>query len=673
MLNKKTIVADMAKYFRNVATNFTTEESCGKCTPCRIGTKRMLDMLKEISDGSGTFENLNALEELATYITENSLCGIGKTAPNLIRTAISNFKSKYAHNIVKIKINGVEIECPTNSTILDAAKIAGINIPTLCYLKETNEIGACSICVVEVKGSKDLVTACITPVSDGMEIATNSQKTRESRKTTLALILSNHRKDCLNCVRNLSCELQNLSSDFTMGDIPFVEDNQEAQIECSTLSIVRDNSKCVVCRRCTAVCSKTQGLSVIGATGRGIETTIGPPCGKPLGEVSCTLCGQCVIACPTAALAEVDDTAKVYKALSDETKHVVVITAPAIRVALGECFNFPIGTNVEGKMIAALRKLGFKKVFDVPVGADFTIMEESAEFIRRLQTGENLPILTSCCSSWVNYCEEYYPEFVPNLSSCKSPQMMLGALLKAYYANKMGIEPKNLYVVSVMPCVAKKDEIRRGHNQAVPGVHDIDVVITTRELANMIRESGIMFRELLDDKFDPALGISTGAGYIFGTSGGVMEAALRTVVEKVTDTVLDKVDFTELRGMQGVKEAEYDLNGKNVKVAVVSGLKNAGMLLARIKSGEAKYDMIEVMASPGGCIGGGGQPIHSSLNGIDVNKLRSLALYKGADDARPLYKSHESPIVQELYRDIIGEPGGEIAHKWLHTKYNIKP
>jgi len=662
---------EIAKFFHN----FTIDESCGKCTPCRIGTKRMQGILEKISDGHGTSADLDILEKLTDYITENSFCGIGQTAPNLVRSALAALRNEYDACTVKIKVNGMEIECPSTATILEAAKTAGINIPTLCYLKEINAIGACSICMVEVKGTSNLVASCVTPVSDGMEIFTHTQNVRDARRITLELILSNHRKDCLTCVRNLSCELQTLALNAGVKSVGFADDELKSQIECSTLHLVRDNSKCVLCRRCTAVCKGVQGVGVIGVHDRGFETYVGCDFDRHLGDAACVSCGQCVVVCPTGALTEVDDTATVYEALADDTKYVVAITAPAVRVALGECFGMPIGTNVQGKMVSALRQLGFNEVFDVSVGADFTIMEESTEIIKRLETGEHLPIITSCCCSWINYCEQYYPEFIPNLSSCKPPQIMLGALLKAYYAKKIGIDPKDLFVVSVMPCTGKKEEIRRPHHQAIPGIFDIDVVITTRELGHMISTGGIMFHKLPDEEFDPALGISTGAGYIFGTSGGVMEAALRTIAEKMTDKVSDKVSFTELRGMQGVKETEYDLNGKKVKVAVVSGLKNTGNLLDSIKAGKARYDVVEVMASPGGCIGGGGQPIHdgATMNYININELRSLALYQGADDLRPLRKSHESPIVQEVYQHAIGEPGQKVAHEWLHTKYQARP
>ena len=577
-------------------------------------------------------------------------------------------------NTVKIQINGQEIECPSTATVLEAAKSAGIEIPTLCYLKEINAIGACRICMVEIKGARTLATACVYPVSDGMEVFTNTQKVRDARRVTLELILSNHRKHCLTCVRSQNCELQKLATDFAVDGLRFADDDLEAEIECSSAHLVRDNSKCVLCRRCVAVCRDNQDVAVIGANERGFATHIGSPFGRNLGETACVSCGQCIVVCPTGALTEVDDTGRVYEALADAGKHVVVATAPAVRVALGECFGMPIGTNVEGKMVASLRRLGFDQVFDVDFAADVTIMEEGAEIIGRMQSGENLPIITSCSPGWIRYCEQYYPEFIPNLSSCKSPQQMQGALVKAYYAKQMGIDPKDIFMVSIMPCTAKKYEILRPNQQAVPGIPDVDAVLTTRELGRMIANAGLMFQNLPDEAFDPALGISTGAGYIFGTSGGVMEAALRTVVEKVTGKTLEKVDFCDVRGMAGIKEAEYDLDGTKVKVAVVSGLTNTGELLDRIKAGEAQYHVIEVMACPGGCINGGGQPIQSgfTMNFENVKELRSAALYQGEIDTRPLRKSHENPAVQALYKEI-GEPGGEIAHKWLHTSYRKMP
>ncbi|MCL2842708.1 MAG: NADH-dependent [FeFe] hydrogenase, group A6 [Oscillospiraceae bacterium] len=578
-------------------------------------------------------------------------------------------------SMINIKLNNMDLACPAGSTILEAARTAGIEIPTLCYLKEVNQIGACRVCVVEVKGARTLVAACVYPVSEGMEVFTNTTRVREARKKTLELILSNHRKDCLTCVRSQNCELQKLCIEHGVDQVRFADDELKAEIEASTAHLVRDNSKCVLCRRCVSICKKQQDVAVIGANDRGFATNIGSPFGRTLGEMACVSCGQCIIVCPTAALTEKDDTEKAYAALADPKKHVIAITAPAVRVALGECFGMPMGTNVEGKMVASLRRLGFDKVFDVGVGADFTIMEEGTEMMQRLETGENLPIITSCSPGWVRYCEQYYPEFIKNLSSCKSPQQMTGALIKTYYAQKMNIDPKDIFVVSVMPCTAKKYEIWRPNQQAVTGCNDIDVVVTTRELGRMISNAGLMFTNLQDEEFDPMLGISTGAGYTFGVTGGVTEAALRTVVEKLTGKELEKLVFEEVRGYDGIKEAQYDVAGRTVKIAIASGLTNAGNLLDSIKSGEANYDMIEVMGCPGGCVNGGGQPIQTgfvqSFN--DLREIRGSALYKGATDSRHLHKSHESPIVKEVYSECLGEPGGEKAHHWLHTTYKEQP
>ena len=574
---------------------------------------------------------------------------------------------------VKLKINGIEVECPANSTILEAARLADIEIPTLCYLKDINAIGSCRMCVVEVKGARGPVAACVYPVSEGMEVFTNTPLIQKSRKMTLELILSNHRKECLTCSRSQNCELQKLAKDFGLEHVRFGGD-LEPEIEASTPHLIRDNSKCILCRRCVAVCKYNQDAAVIGPNDRGFATHIGCAFDRDLSEVACVSCGQCTAVCPTGALVERDDTDKVFAAINDPAKHVVVGTAPAIRATLGECFGLPIGTNVEGKMVAALRRLGFDKVFDVDVSADLTIMEEGTEFLQRLKTGENLPIITSCSPGWIRYCEQYFPEFIPNLSTCKSPQQMFGAMMKTYYAQKMGIDPKDIVVVSVMPCTAKKFEIHRADEQAVPGLDDIDISITTRELARMIERAGIRFNELPDEEFDPIFGISTGAGVIFGATGGVMEAALRTVAEIVTGKELPSLDFKEVRGISGIKEAEYDLNGRVVRVAVASGLANAKKLLTSVKNGEAQYDIIEIMACPGGCINGGGQPIQpgSVRNFYELRELRAKALYD-QDKNMPMRKSHENPIIKELYDTFIGEPGGHKAHEWLHTSYVARP
>lgn len=571
--------------------------------------------------------------------------------------------------MVNLKIDNIPVSVPAGTTVLEAARNAGIKIPSLCFLKDINEIGACRICVVEVKGAKSLVASCVYPVSEGMEVFTNTEKVRHSRQLTLELILSNHRMDCLTCSRSGRCELQDLARDLGIDAVRYAADNLPPQIEDSAPHLIRDNSKCVLCRRCTAVCRKSQEVGVIGCNDRGFATHVGCAFDRDLNEVDCVSCGQCIVACPTGALQEKDDTARVWAALNDPTKHVVVGPAPSIRVTLGECFGMPIGTNVEGKMVTALRRLGFDKVFDVDNAADFTIMEEGTEFLHRLQNGGTLPLITSCSPGWIRFCEQHYPEMVPNLSSCKSPQQMFGTLVKTYYAEKMGINPRDIFVVSIMPCTAKKYEVRR-EEMRQHGWLPVDVSLTTRELGRMITRAGLLFQNLPDGEFDEMLGVSTGAATIFGASGGVMEAALRTVVEIVTKGEMKPLEFTEVRGMTGIKEASYDLPGKTVRVCVASGLANAKKVLDGVKSGEMQYDFIEIMACPGGCINGGGQPIqHADVrNWTDVRSLRARALY--TQDAGMTYRrSHENPIVQQVYREYLGEPGGHRAHELLHTIY----
>lgn len=571
--------------------------------------------------------------------------------------------------MVNLKIDNIPVSVPAGTTVLEAARNAGIKIPSLCFLKDINEIGACRICVVEVKGAKSLVASCVYPVSEGMEVFTNTEKVRHSRQLTLELILSNHRMDCLTCSRSGRCELQDLARDLGIDAVRYAADNLPPQIEDSAPHLIRDNSKCVLCRRCTAVCRKTQEVGVIGCNDRGFATHIGCAFDRDLNEVDCVSCGQCIVACPTGALQEKDDTAKVWAALNDPTKHVVVGPAPSVRVTLGECFGMPIGTNVEGKMVTALRRLGFDKVFDVDNAADFTIMEEGTEFLHRLQNGGTLPLITSCSPGWIRFCEQHYPEMVPNLSTCKSPQQMFGSLVKSYYAEKMGINPRDIVVVSVMPCTAKKYEVRR-EEMRQHGWLPVDVSLTTRELGRMITRAGLLFQNLPDGEFDEMLGVSTGAATIFGASGGVMEAALRTVVEIVTKGEMKPLEFTEVRGMTGIKEASYDLPGKTVRVCVTSGLANAKKVLDGVKSGEMQYDFIEIMACPGGCINGGGQPIqHADVrNWTDVRSLRAKALYT-QDEGMTYRRSHENPIVQQVYKEYLGEPGGHRAHELLHTTY----
>ena len=570
---------------------------------------------------------------------------------------------------VNLKINGLPVTVPQGTTILEAANTAGIKIPTLCFLKGINEIGACRVCVVEVKGARSLVASCVYPVNEGMEVFTNTEKVRSSRKTTLELLLSTHDRSCLSCSRSQNCELQALSLEYGIENAGAFDGYKPKFEKDENEYLVRDNNKCILCRRCVAVCKNNQGAGVIGANERGIETNIGCAFDMNLSKVSCIACGQCVAVCPTGALTEKDDTQKVWDALADETKHVVIAPAPSVRVQLGEEFGNPIGTNVEGKMVAAMRRLGFDAVVDVDVAADFTIIEEGTEFINRIKNNGPLPLITSCSPGWVKYCEHYYPEFIPNLSSCKSPQGMYGALMKSYYAEKKGIDPKDIFVASVMPCTAKKFE-RTREGYSVDGLCDIDAALTTRELAKMIKRAGINFNALPDEEFDPIFGGATGAGHIFGASGGVMEAALRTVVEKLENKELPSLDFKEVRGMEGIKEASYNVAGMEVKLAVVSGTANAAKLLDKIKRGEASYHFIEVMACPGGCVNGGGQPIHDAYTraNVDIKGLRAAALYT-EDEKSKIRKSHESPVVKEVYAEYLGEAGGHKAHHLLHTTY----
>ncbi|MBE6748457.1 MAG: 2Fe-2S iron-sulfur cluster binding domain-containing protein [Ruminococcaceae bacterium] len=575
-------------------------------------------------------------------------------------------------NLVNIKINGFDYQVPAGITILEAAHKAGIEIPTLCYLKDINAIGACRICVVEVKGARSLVASCVFPVNEGMEIFTNTPKVIESRKTTLELILSTHKKECLSCVRSGNCELQKLCKDYGIEDAnKFDGAFINYAIDDSATHMYRDNEKCILCRRCVAACEKLQGISVIGANARGFDTHIGSAFEYNLNDVACVSCGQCITACPTGALSERDDTAKVFDAINDPAKHVIVQTAPAVRVALGEEFGKEMGTIVTGKMVAALKMLGFDKVFDTNFTADLTIMEEATEFLERFEKKENLPLITSCSPGWIKFCEHYYPEFIPNLSSCKSPQGMFGSVAKTYYAEKMGIDPKDIFVVSVMPCTAKKFEAERLDHTAVKGLADIDASITVRELARMIKKAGINFNNIPDAEFDAPFGLGSGAGTIFGATGGVMEAALRTAYEVVTNKELPDFDaFKDVRGVEGVKEATYNLDGAEINVAVCSGLANAKTVLDMVKSGDKKYDFIEVMACPGGCVNGGGQPIvpASIKNFTDVRAARAAGLYND-DKNLKIRKSHENPDVKAVYDEYFGKPGSHKAHDILHTGY----
>ncbi len=572
-------------------------------------------------------------------------------------------------NMITLTIDGIEVQAPQGSTVLEAARLAGIRIPTLCFLKDINEIGACRMCVVD-SGARSLQAACVLPAANGMKVKTNTPQIREYRRNILELLLSTHEKKCLSCVRSQNCELQALCKELGVEDgDKFAGEKINYAIDDLSPSIVRDNNKCVLCRRCVSVCAKIQNVGVIGPVNRGMKTAIESPWEMHLSEMSCINCGQCIVNCPVGALHEKDDTKKVWDLLKDPTKHVVVQPAPAVRAALGEEFGLPMGTSVTGKMATALRRLGFDKVFDTDFGADLTIMEEANELVERITNGGVLPMMTSCSPGWIKYCETYHPDFLPNLSSCKSPHEMTGAMVKTYYAEKAGIDPKDIAVVSVMPCTAKKFEAARpelGHN----GLADVDVVITTRELARMIKEANINFNLLPDGDFDSLLGESTGAAVIFGATGGVMEAALRTAYETITGETLKDVEFHQVRGIEGIKEAEIDIGGKKVLVAVASGTGNATKLLERVKAGEKPYAFIEVMACPGGCVNGGGQPIVSAETkmDVDVRVERAKALY-GEDREKPLRKSHENAEIKQIYNDFLTKPGSHLAHELLHTTY----
>ena len=573
--------------------------------------------------------------------------------------------------MLNVTVNGIAVSVPKGATILEAARVAGVEIPTLCYMKEKNEIGACRICVVEATGARGLVTACVYPVTEGMAIQTNTPKVREARKTTLELILSTHDKNCLSCVRSTNCELQKLCLEYGVDSNAFEGFKPRYELDYSTPHLIRDNNKCVLCRRCVAVC-KEQFVSVIGANNRGIDTCIGQPFDLTLNETPCISCGQCTAVCPTGALVERDDTDKVWAALADPTKHVVVQTAPSIRATLGECFDMAIGTNVEGKMVAALRRLGFEKVFDTNTAADFTIVEEATELLGRVKNGGVLPMITSCSPGWVKFCELYYPDMIDHLSSCKSPQQMGGALLKTYWADKMGYDAKDVFVVSIMPCTAKKFEVGRDDMSAAGnGIADVDVALTTRELARMIQRAGIKFTALPDEDFDPAFGVDTGAAVIFGATGGVMEAALRTANDVLTGKDNKELDFHEVRGTEGIKEATYNIAGMDIKVAVASGAANAKLVMDKIAKGEADWTFVEIMGCPGGCVNGGGQPIQPQhvRDTVDLKAVRAKALYD-QDKAMEMRKSHLNPIVKEVYENYFkGEYGCHAAHHALHTSY----
>ena len=572
-------------------------------------------------------------------------------------------------NLVTLTIDDQEVKAPKGTTILQAAKQAGIDIPTLCFLKDINEVGDCRMCIVEVEGRRGFATSCIQTVEEGMVVHTHTPNVLEARHVILDLIISNHSKDCLTCTRSGNCELQALAVKFNVLNVEFEGERTKHKIDDLSPSIVRDFNKCILCRRCVAACKNVQEIGAIDCINRGFESCISTVGDHSLNDVNCTFCGQCIQACPTGALHEKETIDDVWIKLKDPDTYVIVQTAPAVRAALGEEFGMPIGTNVTGKMVTALKRLGFDKVFDTNTGADFTIMEEANEFIERLQTNDTLPMITSCSPGWVKYIEMNYPELLPHLSSCKSPHQMFGAILKTYYAKKEGIDPNKIYVVSVMPCIAKKFERTRAEMKN-EGFYDVDNVITTRELSRMIKQANIEFEKLEDDTFDNPMGEATGAAAIFGTAGGVMEAALRTAQDTLTGKNLEKINFEQVRGGEGIKKATININGKEIKVVAASGLANAKKILEEIKSGKADYQFVEIMACPGGCVMGGGQPIKSSKirSEVDVRKLRSDCLYS-IDEKSTIRKSHENPFVKQVYSEFLEKPGSYRAHKLLHTHY----
>lgn len=571
--------------------------------------------------------------------------------------------------MVTCKINNIEVTVPEGTTILQAAKKIGIEIPTLCYLKDINEIGACRMCIVEIKGARSLQASCVYPVADGLEIYTNSPAVREARKVNLELLLSDHNRECTMCVRSGNCELQTLAKKLGVEDIRFEGEISGHVIDDLSPSIVRDESKCILCKRCIAVCNKVQACGALGAFGRGFESQARPVFESSLADVNCINCGQCIVNCPVGALKEKSNTDEVWEAIGDSDKYVVVQTAPAVRAALGEEFGYEIGTSVTGKMAAALRRLGFDKVFDTDFGADVTIMEEAYELIDRVQNGGKLPMITSCSPGWIKFIEMNYPDQLEHLSSCKSPQAMQGALIKNHYAKLNNIDPKKIVTVSVMPCTAKKFEVKR-EQLSTNGLPDTDISITTRELARMIKEAGINFNALPDEDFDDYYGESTGAGVIFGVTGGVMEAAARTAVEAISGKSVDNVEYKDVRGMDGVKEAEIQAGDLTVKICVAHGGSNIKKVMDLLKEGKADYHFIEFMACPGGCVNGGGQPIVSSKvkEEICLATERGKALY-GEDEAKTLRKSHLNPCVQDLYKTYLEKPNSHLAHELLHTTY----
>ena len=572
--------------------------------------------------------------------------------------------------LIKLTIDDKEVKVKKGTTILEAARQAEVDIPTLCFLKDINEVGDCRMCIVEIEGRRGFVPSCVQKAEEGMIVHTNTPNVVDARRVVLELIISNHKVECLTCTRSGNCELQDLAKKFNIRDIDFPGDIKEHEIDDVSPSIVRDFSKCVLCRRCVATCKNVQKIGAIDCINRGFESCVSTVGNKSLNDVNCTFCGQCIQSCPTGALHEKETIDEVWDKLKDSEAYVVVQTAPAVRAALGEEFGMDIGTNATGKMVTALKRLGFDKVFDTNTGADFTIMEEANEFIERFSNKNAvLPMITSCSPGWVKYIEMNYPELLPHLSTCKSPHQMFGALIKTYFAEKEKIDPSKIYVVSVMPCIAKKFE-RTREEMENNGLSDVDNVLTTRELARMIKQANIEFTKLEDTEFDSPMGEATGAAAIFGTTGGVMEAALRTAQDTLTGKDLDKIDFEKVRGGEGIKKASVNIADNEIKVVAASGLANAQKILEEIKSGKADYQFVEIMACPGGCVMGGGQPIKNSKirAEVDVRSLRANCLYS-IDEQSTIRKSHENPVIKKIYKEFLKKPGSEISHKLLHTHY----
>jgi iron-only hydrogenase group A len=573
-------------------------------------------------------------------------------------------KGTSAVDTITLTINGRRITAPAGATVLEAARAAGIHIPTLCYHPDLRPEGACRICLVEVEGQRALQPACMFKASEGLVVKTDTHVVREARRTTVQLLLSGHPDDCLACVRNQNCELQSLAQEMGVRDRRYAGERRQFARDDSSRAIVRDPEKCVLCRRCVRVCQEVQGIGAINVLERGWKSQVAPAFGAGLGEAVCVYCGQCIDRCPTGALTEYDATDEVWGVLRDPDKHVVVQTAPAVRATIGEAFGLPAGSLVTGEMVTGLRRLGFDRVFDTDFAADLTIMEEGHELIERLTQGEKLPLITSCSPGWIRFVEYFYPELLEHVSTCKSPQQMFGAVAKTYYAEKAGVDPAKMVVVSVMPCTAKKFEASRPEMRA-SGHQDVDYVLTTRELARMMRQAGVDLPGLARGEYDDPLGVSTGAAVIFGATGGVMEAALRTAYEVVTGKSLESLDFEDVRGMEGIKEAKVALDGTTLSVAVAHGLGNARVLLDAVRGGTADYQFIEIMCCPGGCLGGGGQPIPVDA---EIRRKRAEAIYE-ADRLLPIRKSHENPAVQQLYAEFLGKPLSHRAHELLHTTY----